>query len=171
MAGDTFLFADIVGFTSFTERHGDDAAADLAARFRAGVEAILPKGARLVKTMGDAVMVRLDDPAEAAATAVRIARSALGADDPPVRIGVHSGTAVERDGDFFGAAVNIAARVAAFARPGEALVTPEVAEAAQAFGLATADLGERRLRNVFRPVHVLALREEPALKPVEGVAA
>jgi adenylate cyclase len=159
MAGDTFLFADIVGFTSFTERHGDDAAADLAARFRAGVEAILPEGARLVKTMGDAVMVRLDDPAQAAATAARIARSALGAADPPVRVGVHTGTAVERDGDFYGAAVNIAARVVAFAEPGEALVTSEVAAAARALGLSTIDRGERRLRNVLLPI------------PLEGVAA
>ena len=159
MAGDTFLFADIVGFTSYTERHGDDAAADLAARFRAGVEAILPDGARLVKTMGDAVMVRLDDPAQAAATAARIARSALGAGDPPVRVGVHTGTAVERDGDFYGAAVNIAARVVAVAEPGEALVTQEVAAAARAFGLSTVDRGERRLRNVLLPV------------PLEGVAA
>jgi adenylate cyclase len=171
MAGDTFLFADIVGFTSYTERDGDDAAADLAARFRAGVEAILPEGARLVKTMGDAVMVRLDDPAQAATTAVRIAQSALGAGDPPVRVGVHSGTAVERDGDFFGAAVNIAARVAAFAQPGEALATPEVAEAARAFGLATVDRGERRLRNVLLPIHVAALAARPVLRSVEGVAA
>ena len=171
MAGDTFLFADIVGFTSFTERYGDDAAADLAARFRAGVDAILPEGARLVKTMGDAVMVRLDDPAEAAATAVRIARSALCPDDPPVRVGAHSGTAVERDGDFYGATVNIAARLAAFAQPGEALVTPEVAAAARASGLATDDRGERRLRNVLLPVRLVALDATPVLRPIEGVAA
>lgn len=133
MAGDTFLFADIVGFTSFTERYGDDAAADLAARFRAGVEAILPEGARLVKTIGDAVMVRLDDPVQGASTARRIARSALGPDDPLVRVGVHTGTAVERDGDFYGAAVNLAARLTESAAPGEALVSPEVVAAARAF--------------------------------------
>ncbi len=171
MARDTFIFADIVGFTSYTERHGDAAAADLAARFRSGVEAMLPEGARLVKTMGDAVMVRLDDPAQAAATAVRIARSALGPGDPSVRVGAHTGTAVERDGDFYGAAVNIAARLTAFAQPGEALVTPEVAAAARACGLATADRGERRLRNVLVPVHLVALDAAPVLRSVEGVAA
>lgn len=155
----TFLFADIAGFTAFTERHGDEGAARLAWRFREGVEALLPPSAALVKTMGDAVMVRLDDPGQAVSAGLRIARGALPAHDPPVRVGIHRGPAVEREGDFFGAAVNVAARVAALAAPGEVLVTDTVGAAARQRGLAVQDLGEHRLRNVLRPVRVLTVGE------------
>ena len=154
-----FLFADIVGFSAFTEQHGDERAAELAWRLRLGVERQLGHDAHVVKTLGDAVMVRIAEPAEAAAAGLRIVTRALaGPGDPPVRVGVHYGTAVECDGDFFGAAVNVAARVAALAGPDEVLVTGGVARAASGRGLQIAPLGERSLRNVTRPVAVHAIR-------------
>ena len=154
-----FLFADIVGFSAFTEQHGDERAAELAWRLRLGVERQLGHDAHVVKTLGDAVMVRIAEPAEAAAAGMRIVARALTAPgDPPVRVGVHYGTAVECDGDFFGAAVNVAARVAALAGPGEVLVTGAVARAASGRGLQIAPLGERSLRNVTRPVAVHAIQ-------------
>ena len=154
-----FLFADIVGFSAFTEQHGDERAAELAWRLRLGVERQLGHDAHVVKTLGDAVMVRIAEPAEAAAAGLRIvARALAGPGDPSVRVGVHYGTAVECDGDFFGAAVNVAARVAALAGPGEVLVTGAVARAASGRGLQIAPLGERSLRNVTRPVAVHAIQ-------------
>jgi len=154
-----FLFADIVGFSAFTEQHGDERAAELAWRLRLGVERQLGHDAHVVKTLGDAVMVRIAEPAEAAAAGMRIVARALTAPgDPPVRVGVHYGTAVECDGDFFGAAVNVAARVAALAGPDEVLVTGAVARAASGRGLQIAPLGERSLRNVTRPVAVHAIQ-------------
>ena len=62
-----FLFVDIVGFTAFTEERGDAAAAQLAWRLRLGVEHELCADAHVVKMIGDAVMVRIADPAEAVA--------------------------------------------------------------------------------------------------------
>jgi class 3 adenylate cyclase len=104
-------------------------------------------------------MVRIGDPAEAAAAGLRIASQALpGAGDPPVRVGIHCGPAVECAGDFFGAAVNVAARVASLAAPGDVLVTEEVARAARAGGLQLDELGEHALRNVGRPVVLHAVR-------------
>ena len=87
-----FLFADIAGFTAFTETEGDTRAAELAWRLRLGVEAQLGCDAHVVKALGDAVMVRIADPAEAATAGLRIVLRALpGAGDPPVRVGIACG--------------------------------------------------------------------------------
>jgi class 3 adenylate cyclase len=153
-----FLFADIAGFTAFTETHGDVRAAQLAWRLRLGVEAQLGHDAHVVKTIGDAVMVRIADPAEAAEAGLRIVSQALpGAGDPAVRVGIHCGPAAECDGDFFGAAVNVAARVASLAGPGEVLVTALVAAPARRHGLHACELGEHTLRNVAQPVLLHAI--------------
>jgi adenylate cyclase len=165
--GAAFLFADIVGFTAFTEACGDSHAAQLAWRLRLGVERQLGHDAHVVKTLGDAVMVRIADPAEAAVAGARIVSRALPrANDPQVRVGIHHGPAVECDGDFFGAAVNVAARVAALAGPGEVLLTDALVLAAREHGLrkrgiALEPLGERTLRNVAGPVVLHAARERP----------
>ncbi len=153
-----FLFADIAGFTAFTEAQGDVRAAELAWRLRLGVEQQLGHDAHVIKTLGDAVMVRIADPAEAAAAGLRIVSRALpGPADPQICVGIHCGPAVECDGDFFGAAVNVAARVASLAGPGEVLVTADVARAALGRGLQLDELGERTLRNVARPVSLHAV--------------
>lgn len=155
-----FLFADVAGFTAFTELHGDARAAELAWRLRLGVEQQLGHDAHVIKTLGDAVMVRIADPAEAAAAGLRIVSRALpDAGDPAVRVGIHCGQAVEWGGDFFGAAVNLAARVAALAEPGTVLVSEQVAVAARCHGLQLDELGERSLRNVARPVALYAVRD------------
>ena len=66
----TFLFADIAGFTALTEAHGDDHAADLVARFCEAVHGVLPEyDARTVKSIGDAVFIRVPEPAWAALAA------------------------------------------------------------------------------------------------------
>jgi len=155
-----FLFADIARFTVYTEIYGDALAAELAWRMRLGVEEQLGHDAHVVKTLGDAVMVRIADPAEAAAVGLRIVSRALpAASDPPVRVGIHFGPAIESDGDFIGAAVNLAARVSSLARPGQVLVTSDVAIAARGRGLRLDEFGERRLRNVAKPVPLYAARE------------
>jgi class 3 adenylate cyclase len=155
-----FLFADIAGFTAFTERHGDLRAAELAWRLRLGVEEQLDHDAHVVKTIGDAVMARIGDPAAAADAGRRIVSSALPqADDPPLRVGIHWGPAVECAGDYFGAAVNVAARVAALAEPGEVLVTGELASAATGHSLELVDRGTRALHNVARPTRIHAVVE------------
>jgi len=159
-----FLFADIARFTAFTETHGDTRAAELAWRMRLGVEGQLGHDAHIVKTLGDAVMVRVADAAEATAAGLRIVSRALpAAADPPIRVGIHCGPAIESDGDFIGAAVNLAARVAAQAAPGEVLITANVAAAARRRGMRLDERGERRLRNVARPVLLYAARVEPVV--------
>lgn len=145
----TFLFADIAGFTALTEAHGDEMAADLAARFHAEVGAALPEeGATVVKTMGDAVMARVADPRTAVLAGLEIA-------SPTVRVGMHHGHAIERSGDYFGASVNLAARVVALAAPTEVLITGATRQAIGRLpGVELEDRGERRLRNMALPVRI-----------------
>jgi class 3 adenylate cyclase len=128
-AAATFLFADIAGFTALTEAHGDEEAADLVVEFCDAVKAELPTyGGAHVKTIGDALLVRVPDPGPAVLLALRISNDLLrGHGAPAVRVGLHHGPAVERDGDYFGATVNLAARVSAVATAGEVLVTGQTA--------------------------------------------
>jgi len=155
----TFIFADIAGYTALTEAHGDADAADLAATFCREVSAIARvSGGEVVKTIGDAVMVRHGDPAEAVVLGLAAAHEVLaGHGFPAVRVGMHHGPAVAREGDWFGATVNLAARVAAVAAGGEVLVTAAVRECAQELpGVDFESRGEHRMRNVPAPVPLFA---------------
>jgi adenylate cyclase len=155
----TFLFADIAGFTALTEAHGDEQAADLVAGFAGRVRAELPaSGGREVKTIGDAVMLCVPEPAAAVGLGLRIAcELASGHGAPAVRVGLHHGPAVERDGDYFGAAVNLAARVAAQAGGGEVLLTAQTAaRAPDLHGVVYEPRGRRELKNVRDPVELFA---------------
>jgi adenylate cyclase len=121
-------FADLAGYTQLTEREGDLHALDVVERFLGNVAATLPYDARVIKTIGDEVMVVGPDPAALAAWALRLGE--LMPDHPRPRAAVHYGYARYRDGDYFGREVNLAARVQAQSGEGEVLVTREVVEAA-----------------------------------------
>jgi adenylate cyclase len=126
-----FMFADLSGFTALVEMHGDISAAQIAARYTEITESVLEPGTLLVKTMGDEVMLVAEDVVSAVYTAVRL-RQAVENEPlfPTVRIGLHKGSAVSQNGDYFGTAVNLSARVAAHARTGQILCTKEVATTA-----------------------------------------
>jgi adenylate cyclase len=122
-------FADLAGYTRLTEEAGEEQAVDVVERFVAGVEVTLPDDARVIKTIGDEVMIVGSDAAALVDWAVGYQRLAASARPRP-RIGMHVGAALYRDGDYYGRAVNIASRVAARAAGGEVLVTRPVMEAA-----------------------------------------
>jgi adenylate cyclase len=160
----TFVFADIAGYTALTEVHGDADAADLAATFCREVTAIArARGGEVIKTIGDAVMVRHSDPADALALGLSAAHEVIaGHGSPAVRVGMHHGPAVEREGDWFGATVNLAARVAAAAAGGEVLITAAVRDrVGELSGIEFESRGEHRMRNVAAPVPLFAaVRDE-----------
>jgi adenylate cyclase len=122
-------FADLAGYTRLTEEAGEEQAVDVVERFVASVEVSLPEDARVIKTIGDVVLVVGSDPGALADWAVGYQRL-MGGRRPRPRIGMHAGAALYRDGDYYGRAVNLAARVAARAAGGEVLVTRPVVEAA-----------------------------------------
>jgi class 3 adenylate cyclase/YHS domain-containing protein len=156
----TFLFADIAGFTALTEAHGDEQAVQLVEAFENAVQAELPgvNGER-VKTVGDALMLRVPDPADAIRLGLWVTRHAMGGHHAPsVRVGGNHGSAVERGGDYFGATVNVAARVSALAAGGELLVTGNTAALAPDLeGVLYQSRGRQVLRNVADPVEIFAV--------------
>jgi adenylate cyclase len=154
----TFVFADIAGFTALTEAHGDEQAATLVADFCEAVKAELPAGAAHVKTIGDALMLRIPDPGQAILLGLKITHGLMrGHESPAVRVGLHHGSAVERDGDYFGATVNLAARVSGLASGGEVLITGRTAALAPELeGVFYEPRGREVLRNVREPVEIFA---------------
>jgi class 3 adenylate cyclase len=168
----TFLFADLAGYTALTEAHGDEAAADTADAFCCAIRRILPDyAAEQVKRIGDAVMIRIPDAGDAVALAVRVVNEiSTGHGSLAVRIGMHTGPAVNRDGDWFGAAVNLAARVAAAAQPGEILMTGASYQAAgpavSSFSVENRD--RQSFKNVAAAVAIFALTQ-PTHLPTDPV--
>jgi class 3 adenylate cyclase len=160
----TFVFADIAGYTALTEAHGDADAAELAATFcREVSELARAAGGEVVKTIGDAVMVRHGEPSDAVGLGLTAAHEVLaGHGFPAVRVGMHHGPALARGGDWFGATVNLAARVAAAAAGGEVLLTAAVRDrAGELGGVEFESRGEHRMRNVAAPVPLFAaVRDE-----------
>jgi adenylate cyclase len=151
----TFLFADLAGFTALTEAHGDEEAVELLQEFCGLVRTLLPDHAgHEVKTIGDAMMIRVDDARKAVELGLRIAEG-VGATPgfPVVRVGMHTGTAIERDGDWFGATVNLAARISAAAGGGEVLISEATAQAAGSVpGVELSRHGYSTFKNVREPV-------------------
>ena len=160
----TFVFADIAGYTALTEAHGDADAAELAATFCGEISGIArASDGEVIKTIGDAVMVRHPDPGGAVALGLLAAHEVIaGHGSPAVRVGMHHGPAIARGGDWFGATVNLAARVAAAASGGEVLVTAAVRErAGELDGVEFQSRGAQRMRNVAAAVPLYAaVRDE-----------
>lgn len=154
----TFLFADLAGFTALTEAHGDERAADLATEFFARMKQRATQfGGEVIKTIGDAALIRCREAGAAVELGLSILESeGERTDFPGVRVGMNSGTAVESGGDWFGNAVNVAARVAAVAVAGEVVLTKATYElAGDLEGVEFERLGARALRNVSEPVVIL----------------
>jgi adenylate cyclase len=103
-------FVDLSGFTRLTEQEGDEVAVALADRLVATAETTAAAhGARNVKLLGDGVMLHGDDPTALTKAAVELVRALPNKGLPPAHAGVHAGPVIERDGDFFGRTVNVAA--------------------------------------------------------------
>jgi adenylate cyclase len=159
-AAGTFIFADIAGFTALTEAHGDEEAVKLVEEFAEAVEAELPpvRGEH-IKTIGDALMLRIPAPGDEVLLALRIANDLIAEHGAPaVRVGLHHGPAVERNGDYFGASVNLAARVSALASGGEVLLTGQTAALVPDLeGVLYESRGRQTLRNVAEPIEIFAV--------------
>jgi class 3 adenylate cyclase len=153
----TFLFADISGYSRLTEIGGDEAAAELALRFASEASAIAADhDVEVVKRVGDAVMLRGESAAELVSLGMRLSCELGGL--PQIHAGIHTGPAVERDGDWWGATVNISARVAAEAGPSQLLITEATRAAAGTPSRARVrGMGLLHLKNISAPVRVYAV--------------
>ncbi|WP_234816830.1 MULTISPECIES: adenylate/guanylate cyclase domain-containing protein [Mycolicibacterium] len=125
----TVAFVDLAGYSVLTEACGDREAAWLAARLADLAHAALQPGVQVVKTIGDAVMLAASAPNQMMATMTVLADRVAGADGfLPIRAGIHHGPAIGRGGDYFGHAVNLAARITALAGAGDAVMTAAIVQ-------------------------------------------
>jgi predicted ATPase/class 3 adenylate cyclase len=160
-----FLFTDIEGSTKRWERH-PDAMKTAVARHEALIrEAILQNDGYVFKTVGDAFCAAFHSPHQAVSTAVAVQRALhtedfTAVDGLEVRIGIHVGSADERDGDYFGPTVNRVARLMSIGHGGQVLASDAVREQIHAqlpHDAMFTDLGLRRLKDLMRPEHVWQL--------------
>jgi adenylate cyclase len=144
-------FADLAGYTRLTEEEGEQSALDAVERFVEAVEITLPEEARIIKTIGDEVMIVGSDPATLTDWAVGF--QSMQSERPLPRIGIHYGWAIYRDGDYYGRDVNIAARVAARSAGGEVLLTKPVVDHAGSH-LEFERIAEVRLKGFTEPTEI-----------------
>jgi adenylate cyclase len=142
-------FLDITGYTRLTEERGDEAAADVAERLATLVRRSSQehKG-EPVKWLGDGVMFYFGDPGQGVLAALQMVEGVATEGLPPAHVGMHAGPVVFQEGDYFGRTVNIAARIAEYARPGEVVVSQEVVDAAQGTPVIFAEIGPVELKGV-----------------------
>ena len=153
------VFLDLVGYTRLTEEQGDATAAELAESLAPLVNrSAREHGGVPIKWLGDGVMVHFREPAGAVRSALELVAQLPEAGLPPAHAGVAAGPVVIQGGDYFGRTVNLAARIAAHAGPGQVLVSQRVAESAPPQGVRFVALGERRLKGIDRPVQLLEAR-------------
>lgn len=150
-------FLDITGYTRLTQEHGDEAAASLAERLgRLVSSTAIRHGGRPVKWLGDGVMLYFPDPGPGVVAALDMVDGVVEAGLPPAHVGLHAGPVLFQEGDYFGQTVNLASRIAEYARPGEVLVSQEVADASREADATFTDIGSVELKGVAGVVHLHA---------------
>ncbi len=146
-------FADLVGFTELGETVDVEELGGLAGRLSKLASEVVEQPVRVVKQIGDALMLVSPDAQAAVETCLELIGRAEGEDDfPPLRAGVAYGPAVNRWGDWFGSTVNVASRLTARARPGAVLVTEAVKAHAGDDALTWSSAGEKKLKGLNKPV-------------------
>ena len=151
-------FLDLTGYTALTEERGDEAGADLADRLATLVnQAAQPHGGHPVKWLGDGVMFYFPEPEAAVLAGLDLVEQTPATVDVRARVGVNAGGVIFRDGDYFGKTVNVASRIADYARPGEVLVSDEVRARWSGKGVRFEPIG---------PVALKGLRDELTLYAV-----
>ena len=166
----TFLFADIRGYTTFTQEHGDEAAGRLAGKYAEIVrQTVERRDGTLLELQGDGALCVFTSTRQAIRASIDLQRRFVEETvaDPslpfPVGIGLDAGEAVSVEGGYRGGALNLGARLCAIAGPGEILASREVVHLARKVdGVAAVDRGTVQLKGIANPVHVVRLKAEAA---------
>lgn len=155
-------FADLVGFTRLGEEIAPEDLGGVATRLETLTREVITPPVRLIKTIGDAVMLTADEPAALVETALALVDASDAEGErtafPQLRVGLAYGPAVARGGDVFGRAVNLASRVTAIARAGSVLATREVRDAAGTDAFRWSSAHARRIKGLPDPVPLYRAR-------------
>ncbi len=163
-----FLIADVRGYTSFTQKHGDEAGAALATRFASIAQTTLEAGGGTgLELRGDEVLAVFGSARQAIRTAIDLQSAFVRAtiSDPslplPVGMGLDAGEAVQVEGGYRGGALNLAARLCSLAGPGEILASQGVVHLARRIeGVTQVDRGSFRLKGLTDQVRITRLTRD-----------
>lgn len=159
-------FLDVTGYTQLTAERGDAAAAELVHRLSRIVQRIsVEHGGRPVKWLGDGVMFHFPDPGRGVVAATEMVAALDAAGLPAAHVGLHAGTVLMQEADFYGQTVNIAARIGEYARPGEVLVSSAVVEAATNAPVDFNPIGPVGLKGLATPIELYVAHPAHALAP------
>jgi adenylate cyclase len=155
----TICFADLVEFTRLGEEIAPEELGLVAGRLEEMATAVAEPPVRLVKTIGDAVMLVATEaePLVTASLALIAAAEAEGEEFPWLRAGLASGPTLPQSGDYYGRSVNLASRITGVARPGSVLLDAATHDAAGE-GFAYTFIGERRLKGIDSKVKLFRAR-------------
>jgi adenylate cyclase len=162
----TVAFVDLAGFSAITDVYGDAAAIAVLSRFEELVREALGGVGPPIKWIGDEAMFGFPDPTTALQVLGRLLPACRSEPRIPLtRTGINHGPVLRRANDIFGSTVNIAARIAALASPGELLATQSVADTAMAAGIVARDIGKVALRSIVEHVPLYCIALAPAFDP------
>jgi class 3 adenylate cyclase len=151
-------FVDVSEFTRLTIERGDELGALTAVRLGELADSVVRnRGGRVVKLLGDGVLLVFQWACVGVEAVVELMGAMLEAGLPPAHAGINVGPVVERDGDVFGTTVNVASRIAAYARPGVLVVSQPVVEACPALAAEVEPLGDVTLRSLDGPISLFRL--------------
>jgi adenylate cyclase len=162
----TVAFVDLAGFSAIADVYGDASAIAVLGHFEGLVREALGGAGAPIKWIGDEAMFGFPDPATALQVLGRLLPACRSEPRIPLtRTGLNHGPVLRRANDYFGSTVNIAARIAALASPGQLLATQPVADVATASGIVARDIGNVALRSIAEPMPLYAIELAPAFDP------
>jgi adenylate cyclase len=159
-------FVDLAGFSAIADVHGDESAIGVLERFEELVRDAMEGLGPPVKWIGDEAMLAFPEPGTALKALGRLLPACRAEPRIPLtRAGLNHGPVLRREHDVFGSTVNVAARITAFASPGQLLATKAVAEVALASEIAVTDLGPVALRSMASAVPLYSIELAPTPDP------
>jgi len=162
----TVAFVDLAGFSAITDVYGDESAIAVLGRFEELVRQALGELGPPIKWIGDEAMFGFPDPSTALQVLGRLIPACRSEPRIPLtRTGLNHGRVLRRSNDLFGSTVNIAARIAAIASPGQLLATQAVASVAAESGIDARDMGKVALRSIGDQVSIYSIEFAPAFDP------
>jgi class 3 adenylate cyclase len=152
-------FVDVSGYTRLTFDRGDAFGARTSVRLGELSETIIRRrGGRVVKLLGDGVLLLFESPCTAIAAVAELTRAMVKAGLPAAHAGIHAGPVVERDGDVFGTTVNVASRIANHAPAGTILVSEAIVAECPDMTSRFEPLGEVQIAGLIDPMMLCRYR-------------